>query len=85
MRISAKRYTTYWIKLEIGIAMGCIISPVLFAFAMEVIHSVAEGNANPTDLESGCNIRSLKTFIDNFITYSPRKRDSHDARTCYNM
>ena len=37
MRFPTKSYTTDWINLEIGIAIGCMISPILFAMAMEVI------------------------------------------------
>ncbi|KAK3750391.1 hypothetical protein RRG08_015884 [Elysia crispata] len=36
MRFSTNSYTTDWINLEIGIAMGCTISPILFVIAMEV-------------------------------------------------
>ncbi|GFO27689.1 reverse transcriptase [Plakobranchus ocellatus] len=37
MRFSTNNYTTNWINLEVGIAMGCTISPILFVMAMEVI------------------------------------------------
>ena len=30
-------YTTGWQALEIGIMMGCVISPLLFVMCMEVI------------------------------------------------
>ncbi|GFN84192.1 glutamine synthetase [Plakobranchus ocellatus] len=36
MRFSTNNYTTNWINLEVGIAMGCTISPILFVMAMEV-------------------------------------------------
>ena len=37
-RFSTKEYTTSWIDLGIGIAMGCAISLILFVLAMVVIH-----------------------------------------------
>lgn len=34
---SFQDFTTGWQQLEVGIAMGCAISPILFAAAFEVI------------------------------------------------
>ncbi|KAK3792522.1 hypothetical protein RRG08_062786 [Elysia crispata] len=50
MRFSTNSYTTDWINLEIGIAMGCTISPILFVMAMEVILKAAEDSAGPANL-----------------------------------
>ncbi|GFO03457.1 reverse transcriptase [Plakobranchus ocellatus] len=47
MRFSTNNYTTSWIDLEVGIAMGCTISPILLVMAMEVILKAAEGSAVP--------------------------------------
>ncbi|KAK3770427.1 hypothetical protein RRG08_012169 [Elysia crispata] len=46
--------TTDLINLEIGIAMGCTISPILFVMAMEVILKAAEDSAGPANLGGGC-------------------------------
>ena len=54
MRFSTNSYTTDWIKMEIEIAMGCTISPILFVMAMEVILKAVEGSACPANLGSGC-------------------------------
>ncbi|GFO36198.1 reverse transcriptase [Plakobranchus ocellatus] len=43
MRFLTERYTTGWINLEVGISMGCTISPILLVLAMEVILRAAEG------------------------------------------
>ena len=48
MRFSTYSYTAIWINLEIGIVMGCNISPILFVMAMEVILKAAEGNVVKT-------------------------------------
>ncbi|GFO36928.1 reverse transcriptase [Plakobranchus ocellatus] len=65
MRFSTNEYTTKWINLEVGIAMGCTISPILFVMAMEVILKAAEGSAGPANLGGGCSMPPLKAFMDN--------------------
>ena len=37
MKFTIKDYTTKWQALDIGIMMGCVISPLLFILAMELI------------------------------------------------
>ncbi|GFR81669.1 reverse transcriptase [Elysia marginata] len=64
MRFSTSDYTTNWINLEVGIAMGCTISPILFVMAMEVILKAAEGSAGPANLGGGCSMPPLKAFMD---------------------
>ncbi|GFO23788.1 reverse transcriptase [Plakobranchus ocellatus] len=64
MRFSTNNYTTNWINLEVGIAMGYTISPILFVMAMEVILKAAEGSAGPANLGGGCSMPSLKAFMD---------------------
>ncbi|KAK3724673.1 hypothetical protein RRG08_041155 [Elysia crispata] len=65
MRFSTNSYTTDWINLEIGIAMGCTICPILFVIAMEVILKAAEDSASPANLGGGCYMPSLEAFMDN--------------------
>ncbi|KAK3756348.1 hypothetical protein RRG08_038837 [Elysia crispata] len=64
MRFSANSYTTYWINLETGIALGCTISPFLFVMAMEVILKAAEDSAGQVNLGGGCYMSPLKAFMD---------------------
>ncbi|GFN92196.1 reverse transcriptase [Plakobranchus ocellatus] len=64
MRFSTNNYTINWINLEVGIAMGCTISPILFVMAMEVILKAAEGSAGPANLGGGCSMPPLKAFMD---------------------
>ncbi|GFN82174.1 reverse transcriptase [Plakobranchus ocellatus] len=64
MRFSTNNYTTSWINLEVGIAMGCTISPILFVMAMEVILKAAEGSVGPANLGGGCSMPPLKAFMD---------------------
>ena len=37
MRFKTDSYITGWQRLEIGIMMGCVISPLLFVMCMELI------------------------------------------------
>ena len=64
MRFSTNTYTTDWINLEIGIAMGCTIPPLLFVMAMEVILKAAEDSAGPANLGGSCYMPPLKAFMD---------------------
>ncbi|GFO47349.1 reverse transcriptase [Plakobranchus ocellatus] len=64
MRFSTERYMTEWINLEVGISIGCTISPILFVLAMGVILRAAEESANPPDLDCGCYMPPLKAFVD---------------------
>ena len=42
-RFSNNKYSTNWQKLNIGIMMACVISPLLFVLVMEMILRSAEG------------------------------------------
>ena len=37
LKFTLKDYTTKWQALEIGIMIGCVISPLLFVLAVELI------------------------------------------------
>ena len=64
VRFSTISYATDWINLEIGIAMGCTISPILFVMAMEVILKAAGDCAGPVNLVGGCYMPPLEAFVD---------------------
>ncbi|GFO36713.1 reverse transcriptase [Plakobranchus ocellatus] len=64
MRFSTIDYTTNWTNVEVGIAMGCTISPTLIVMTMEVILKAAEGSAGPANLGGGCSMPPLKAFMD---------------------
>ncbi|GFO26787.1 reverse transcriptase [Plakobranchus ocellatus] len=64
MKFSTERYMTGCINLEVGIAMGCTKSPILFVLAMKVILRAAGGSASPEDLGGGCYMPPLKAFMD---------------------
>ncbi|GFR89240.1 reverse transcriptase [Elysia marginata] len=64
LKFSTSDYATHWINLEVGIAMGCIISPILFVMTMEVIPKAAEGSTGPANLGGGCSMPPIKAVMD---------------------
>src|ERR1700733_1579555 len=64
VRFSTKEYTTDWVDLQSGVAMGCTISPILFVMAMQVIFKAAESFAKGPKLGEGYHLPPLKAFID---------------------
>ena len=58
VRFSNNKYSTNWQKLNIGITMGCVISPLLFVLVMEVILRSADVNTNQITGPS------MKAFMD---------------------
>ena len=59
MRFSNNKYSNNWQKLNIGIMMGCVISPLLFVLVMEMILCSADVNTNQITGPSE------KAFMDN--------------------
>ena len=76
MRFSTKEYTTDWINLEVGIAMGCAISPILFVLAMEVILRAATRNSRQTDLGNEYKMPPLKAFMDDTTVISSNEDET---------
>lgn len=64
MRYSTPTYTTDWTQLEVGIAMGCTVSPVLFVLAMQVLLKAAEAETELVDLGQSVRMPPLKAFMD---------------------
>ena len=77
VRLSTNSHNTDWINLEIGIAMGCTISPILFVMAMEVILKAAEGRAGWANLGGVFYMSPLKAFMDDTTVIC-----SNEAETC---
>ena len=58
VRFSNNKYSTNWQKLNIGIMIGWVISPLLFVLVMEMILRSADVNTNQITGPS------MKAFID---------------------
>ena len=63
-RFSAGQVTSSWQKLEVGIAMGCAISPLLFVLVMEVILRAGRGVGKGVEVAEGVFIPPLRAFMD---------------------
>ncbi|KAK3800495.1 hypothetical protein RRG08_043814 [Elysia crispata] len=67
MRFSTDSYTTDWINL------GCSISPILFAMAMEVVRKKAYRSAGPQNLGDGCYMSPFKALMDDTTIIFPNE------------
>ncbi|XP_019626566.1 PREDICTED: uncharacterized protein LOC109471671 [Branchiostoma belcheri] len=66
-----KVYTTEWQRLEVGIPMGCAISPILFVLAMEVMTRSAERMGPGVSLEGSEELPSIRAFMDDLTLLNP--------------
>ena len=64
---SNAKYSTNWQKLNIGIMMGCVISPLIFVLVMEVLLRSTK------DTTSKKTVPSMKAFMDDVTVISELK------------
>ena len=67
MRYSIAKYSTNWQKLNIGIMMGCVISPLISVLIMEMLLRSTE------DTASKKTIPSMEAFMDDVTVISESK------------
>ena len=67
MRFSNAKYSTNWQKLNIGIMMGCVISPLIFVLVMEMLLRRTK------DTTSKKTVSSMKAFMDDGTVISESK------------
>src|SRR5215469_5308480 len=73
MRFTTPSFTTDWMNLEIGIAMGCTVSPVLFVLAMQVLLKAVEPSTEDAHLGKGVHMPPLQAFMDDTTILTNRK------------
>ena len=73
VRFSNNKYSTNWQKLNIGIMMGCVISPLHFLSVMEMILRSANVNTNKITGPS------MKAFMDD-VTLIAESRSHMEQR-----
>ncbi|XP_039516167.1 receptor-type tyrosine-protein phosphatase beta-like [Pimephales promelas] len=61
-------FTTGWQQLEVGIAMGCSISPILFVAAFEIILMGARVMVGGMKLPSGQRLPPVRGYMDDITT-----------------
>ena len=76
VRFSNDKYSTNWQKLNIGIMMGCVISPLLFVLVMEMILRSADVNTNQITGPS------MKAFMDDVILIAESRSHMEQQVTC---
>ena len=73
MRFTTKDFTTNWTRLEVGIAMGCTVSPVLFILSMQPLLQATESKSNFVELGRGCQMPPVKAFMDDTTILSSKE------------
>ena len=81
MRFTTKHYTTNWIPLQVGIAMGCTVSPILFVMVMQVILRAAEGHCSGANLGGGLHMPPLKAFMDDTTVLASQEDEARKILT----
>ncbi|GFN90762.1 reverse transcriptase [Plakobranchus ocellatus] len=64
-------------KLELSIAMGCTISPILIVLAMEVIFRAVERGASAANLGGECSMLPLKAIMDDTVILCSKENENH--------
>ena len=73
MKFTIKDYTTKWQALEIGIMMGCVISPLLFVLAMELVLRGAANTLKGMMKNEHLSLPPSRAFMDNITILVPSK------------
>ena len=71
MKFTVKNYTTKWQALEIGIMMGCVISPLLFVLAMELILRGAANTSKGVMKNEHLTLPPSRAFMDDITILGP--------------
>ena len=71
MKFTIKNYTTKWQALEIGIMMGCVISPLLFVLAIELILRGAANRSKGVMKNGHLTLPPFRAFMDDIIILVP--------------
>ena len=71
MKFTVKNYTTKWQALEIGIMMGCVISPLLFVLAMELILRGAANTSEGVMKNEYLTLPPSRPFMDDITILVP--------------
>ena len=73
MKFTIKDYTTKWQALEIGIMMGCVISPLLFVLTMELILRGTANMSKGVMKNEHLTLHPSRAFMDNITILVPSK------------
>ena len=71
MKFTVKNDTTKWQALEIGIMMGCVISPLIFVLAMELILRGAANTSKGVMKNEHLTLPPSRAFMDDITILVP--------------
>ena len=71
LKITLKDYTNKWQALEISIMMGCVITPLLFVLAMELILRGAANASKGVMKNEHLTLPPSRTFMDDITILVP--------------
>ena len=78
MRFTTTNYTMGWQALEVGIMMGCIVSPLLFVMCMELILRGTTDTASGEETRSGGALPPSRAFMDDVTTLVQSKAGTQE-------
>ena len=61
------------IQLDVGIATGCSVSPILFVLTMQLLLKTTENNVDIVELGGGFQIPPVKAFMDDTTILSSKE------------
>ncbi|XP_071492587.1 uncharacterized protein [Diadema antillarum] len=79
MRFMTQTYTTEWQALEIGIPMGCLVSPLLFVLGIEVLTRCEAPRIEGLTLAADVVVPSIRVFIDDLTIVSGNETQIEDG------
>ena len=71
MTFIIKNYTTKWQALEIDVMIGCVISPLLFVLAMELILRSAANTSKGVMKNEHLTLPPSRAFMDDITIFVP--------------
>ncbi len=79
MRFTTTAYTTGWQDLQVGIPMGCTVSPVLFVMAMEIITRGAMNYGRGVEISPGLVLPPIRSFMDDLTLLNPAVHETENV------
>ena len=78
MRFTTTNYMTGWQALEVGIMMGCVVSPLLFVMYMELILRGTTNTASGEETRSVGGLPPSRAFMDDVTTLVQSKAGTQE-------
>ena len=75
--VHCKKYTTNRNRLEVRIANGCLVSPIVFVLAMQLLLKATENNAEIVEVGRGLQMPPVKTFVEDTKILSSKESSTH--------